>query len=113
MDVVKSAYDFVHAGFNDVRTSLMAIVIAVIIVIAFMKSWGQLIIMTIGATLVHLIILTLLPLANHGKIAMPDVVSGAFWMTAAALAVGYLIMLIVLFFLKNNVFKMGKSSSSH
>jgi hypothetical protein len=100
-------------GFNDVRSDVMAIVIALIIVIAFMKSWGQLIFMTIGAVLVHLIILTLLPLVQHGKIAMPDVMSGGFWMQAGSLAVGYLILIIVLFFLKNNVFKMGRGGGGH
>jgi hypothetical protein len=113
MDIVKSAYNFVHAGFNDVRTDVLAIVIALIIVVAFMKSWGQLIFMTIGAVIVHEIILALLPLLNHGKIMVPDVMSGAFWMLAASLAVGYLILIIVLFFLKNNVFKMGKGGGGH
>jgi hypothetical protein len=101
-------YNFIHAGFNDVRADGLAIVVALIFAFALMKRWGQLIVMTIGATIVHLILIALLPLLNHGKLIVPDFMSKPYWMMAAALLVGYFILLMVFFFLKNNVFKMGK-----
>ena len=101
-------YNFIHQGFNDVRADGLAIVIALIFAFFLMKKWGQLFVMTIGATLVHLIIMALLPLFNHGKLVMPDIMAKPYWMMALALLVGYFILILVFFFLKNNVFKMGK-----
>jgi heme exporter protein D len=101
-------YNFIHMGFNDVRTDTLAIIIAFIFAFFLMKRWGQLIVMAIGATLVSLILNAMLPLLNHGKLMMPDVMAKPYWMGALALLVGYLILLIIFFFLKNNVFKVGK-----
>ena len=104
-------YNFIHGGFNDVRTNILAIVIALVVAFVMMKKWGSLIPMTILATVVHLLAVALaLPLLTGKAPTMPDLMSGGYWMTALSLAVGYLIMLIVLFFLKNNVFKMGGGS---
>ena len=103
-------YEFIHHGFNDVRTNILAIVIVLVVAFALMKSWGQLLAMTILATVVHLLaIAVVLPLVSGKTPVMPDLMAKDYWMTALSLAVGYLIMLIVLFFLKKNVFKMGGS----
>ena len=102
-------WHFIHQGFDTVRTDILAIVIALIVVFALMKSWGQLIMMTIAATVIHLLIAAFaVPLIDHKKLAIPDVMAKEYWMMALSLLVGYLIMIIVLFFLKHNVFKMGK-----
>jgi len=114
MDLFNSIFGFIQAGFNDMRTNLMAIVIAFIIAFFIMKKWGQLLFMTIAATLVHLLAVAFVkPLLDGGEIAMPPLMDKEYWMTALGLAVGYLIMLIVLFFLKNNVFKIGKGGGGH
>ncbi|MBS0297517.1 MAG: hypothetical protein JSR45_14510 [Proteobacteria bacterium] len=106
MDAAKPVLDFIHHGFNDVRTSVVAIIIALIAVL-MMKTWGRLIFMAIGAVIVHLAIIALLPLVQGGKFVFPDVMSQAFWMQAISLLVGYAILIVVFFFLKKNVFKMG------
>jgi len=114
MDLFNSIMGFVQAGFNDMRTNLMAIVIAFIISFFIMKKWGQLLFMVVGATLVHLLAVAFVkPLLDGGKIEFPPVANGDYWMGALGLAVGYLVMIIVLFFLKNNVFKLGGGGSSH
>ena len=114
MDLFNSIMGFVQAGFNDMRTNLMAIVIAFIISFFIMKKWGQLLIMSVAATLIHLLALAFVkPLISGGDIAMPPIMDKAYWMSALALFVGYLIMLIILFFLKNNVFKIGKGGGGH
>jgi hypothetical protein len=103
-----TVYNFIHNGFNDVRLNILAVVIAIIVAFALMKKWGQLIPMLVLATVAHLIIVAfVVPLVDKKTPVMPDILGGAFWMTTASLAVGYGIMLIVLFFLKKNVFKMG------
>ncbi|HEY3813197.1 MAG TPA: hypothetical protein VGL66_08210 [Caulobacteraceae bacterium] len=104
-------FHFIHQGFDTVRTDILAIVIALIVVFALMKRWGQLIVMTIAATVIHLLIAAFaVPLIDKHPLVIPDVMAPSYWMMALSLLVGYLIMIIVLFFLKNNVFKMGKSS---
>jgi hypothetical protein len=75
-----------------------------------MKRWGQLFVMTIMATIVHLILIALLPLLNHGKLMVPDVLSKAYLWMVAALLVGYLILLILFFAIKKYVFRMGGES---
>lgn len=108
MDIFNDVFAFVQAGFNDMRTNVMALVIAFIIAFFVMKKWGQLLVMTVAATLVHLLAVAFVkPLLDGGKIAMPPLMDPEYWKVAAGLAVGYLIVIIVLFFLKNNVFKIG------
>jgi hypothetical protein len=112
MDMTKGAfapiYGFIHQGFDSVRTDVMAIVIALIIVLALMKTWGQLIPMLILAVVAHLLIVAFaVPLVDHKTLAMPPLMDMGYWRMALSLAVGYLIMMIVMFFLKKNVFKMG------
>jgi hypothetical protein len=111
MDLVNTIHNFINRGFDGVRTDIIAIIIALIIVFAFMKSWGQLLIMTVMAVVIHLIIQALIPLTHGGKLIFPPVTHTEYWMGALALFIGYLIMILVLFFLKYNVFKMGRSSS--
>lgn len=101
-------FGFIHQGFDGVRTDVLAIVIALIIVLAVMKSWGQLIAMAILAVVAHLLIVAfVVPIADHKQLALPPLMDPRYWHMALSLAVGYLIMLIVFFFLKKNVFKMG------
>jgi hypothetical protein len=114
MDAFNSIFGFIQSGFNDMRTNLMAIVIAFIVAFFVMKKWGQLLVMTVVATVVHLLAVAFVkPLITSESISMPPLMDMAYWMTALSVAVGYLIMLIVLFFLKNNVFKMGGGGSHH
>jgi len=109
MDFINDMFAFVREGFNDVRAMGTALFIAFVVAFFLMTKWGQLLIMTVGATIVHLLAVAFVkPLLDGGKIAMPPLMDGEYWKVAAGLAVGYLILIIVLFFLKNNVFKIGK-----
>lgn len=107
-------FGFMRDGFNDMRTNLMAIVIAFIVAFFLMKKWGQVLLMAVGAAIVHLLIVAFaIPLIEQQPPVMPPLMDSGYWLTAASLAVGYLIMIIVLFFLKNNVFKIGKGGGGH
>ncbi|MBX7248461.1 MAG: hypothetical protein K1X35_05340 [Caulobacteraceae bacterium] len=109
MDLFNSILAFVQAGFNDMRTNVMAVVIAFIVAFFVMKKWGQLILMTVGATVVHLLLVAFAkPLMDGKAPVIPPLMDPEYWKVAAGLAVGYLIALIFLFFLKNNVFKIGQ-----
>ena len=114
MDLFNSIFAFVQAGFNDMRTNVMALVIAFIVAFFIMKKWGQLIFMTIGATIVHLLAVAFVkPLLDGQAPVIPPLMDGEYWKVAAGLAVGYLIIIIVLFFLKNNVFRIGHGHHGH
>jgi len=110
MALLHRAYDFVHAGFADVKSQVMALVIALLAAI-LMSSWGRWLFVTLGAAVVHVVIGAVMPLAQGGKFAMPDVMAGTFWSMFLGLYVGYLILIAIFFFLKHNVFKMGGGSS--
>lgn len=107
MGFLTSAYEFVHAGFSDVKSQVMALVIALLAAI-LMTSWGRLIFTAIGAAIVHVLIGAVLPMAQGGALAFPDIMGLPFWKGFAGLSVGYLIIIGVFFFLKHNVFKMGR-----
>ncbi len=109
MAFLRSAYEFVHAGFADVKSQVMALVIALLAAI-LMTSWGRLIFVAIGAAVVHVLIQAVLPLAQGGKLTIPDIMAMPFWSMFGSLAVGYLILIAIFFFLKHNVFKMGHGS---
>lgn len=106
MAFLRPAYEFVHAGFADVKSQVMALVIALLAAV-LMTKWGRLIFVAIGAAFVHVAIKTFMPLAQGGAPVMPDVLLPAFWSGFGGLAVGYLILIAIFFFLKHNVFKVG------
>ena len=110
MAFVRPAYEFVHAGFADVKSQVMGLVIALLAAI-LMTKWGRLLFVAIGAAVVHTVIIAVMPMAQGGKLAMPDVMAGAFWGMFAGLFVGYAILIAIFFFLKHNVFKMGGGGS--
>ncbi len=103
-----SIFDFAHHGFDSMRSNGIALVIAIVFAFFIMKKWGSLLMAVIGATVVHLLIMAfVVPMIDKHPMAMPPLMDMGYWVTAGYIAVFYLISLIVLFFLKNNVFKMG------
>lgn len=103
---IDQAYGFVQTGFATVNDQVMALIIALIAAV-IMKSWGKLLHMTLGAVVVHWVAATLMPVAKGGDFKLPELLSSGFWMTTASLAVGYLIVISVFFFIKKNVLKAG------
>lgn len=98
-------------GFANVNGAL-GIIIA--LVAAYMlASWKRLWAIALGATVVHLIAEIMIPvLANRAQFALPsNLLQLAYWKTAVALYLGYLIVIAVFFFIKKNV--MPKSAPAH
>jgi hypothetical protein len=91
-------FDLANAGFDGVN-QVMGLIIAVIAAL-MMVSWRALGSTALGATLVHLIILAVLPVLNGGDFALPALLSVGFWMTALALFLGYAIVIAIFFFIK-------------
>lgn len=117
MAFVTPAYNFVHAGFSDVKSQVAAVLIAIVAAI-LMKSWGRIWGAAIGAVVVHYILLVvLLPLLSGGSFRLqdlvPDFLSLQFLASLAALFVGYVLVIAFFFFLKHNVFRMGRPRHAH
>ena len=91
--------DFFREGFNHVNAveGLVIALVAAIIAPAWDRVWA----VALGATVVHLIADTLIPvIANHAEFHLPQILEMAYWRTALSLFVGYLIVISVLMFIK-------------
>ncbi|HAF81088.1 MAG: hypothetical protein ACT6R7_11815 [Brevundimonas aurantiaca] len=86
------------AGFDGVN-QVMGLIIAVIAAL-MMVDWRSLGSTALGATLVHLIVLAVLPVLNGGDFALPAILTAGFWLTGLALFLGYAIVIAVFFFIK-------------
>ena len=87
-----------NAGFDGVN-QVMGLIIAVIAAL-LMADWRSLGSTAVGAALTHMIVLAILPMLNGGGFVLPDILSVDFWMTAAALFLGYAIVIAIFFFIK-------------
>jgi hypothetical protein len=91
--------DFLREGFNNVNAveGLVIALVAAIVAPAWDRIWA----VALGATLVHLIADTLIPVvAHHASFRLPPLLEFDFWRTALSLYVGYLIIIAVLMFIK-------------
>ena len=99
MHFLNVIWDFLREGFNHVNAveGLVIALVAAIIAPAWDRVWA----VALGATLVHLIADTLIPVvANHAAFHLPALVGMPYWRTALSLFVGYLIVISVLMFIK-------------
>ena len=90
---------FLREGFNNVNAveGLVIALVAAIIAPAWDRVWA----VALGATVVHLVIDTLIPvIANHAAFRLPQIMELPYWRTALSLFVGYLIVISVLMFIK-------------
>jgi hypothetical protein len=96
---VNSVWDFFREGFNHVN-AVEGLVIAVVAAL-LVPAWHRLWVVALGATIVNLIIDTLIPVvAYHGAFRLPPLMEPGYWRYAAVLFVGYLIVIGVFFFIK-------------
>ncbi len=107
--------DFFQNGLRDGFANVNgALGIIIALVAAYMlHSWKRLWALALGATLVHLIAEIMIPvLANKARFALPsDLLQMSYWRTAAALYLGYLLVIAVFFFIKKNV--LPKAAPAH
>ena len=97
-DFLNWIFGLASVGFDGVN-QVMGLIIAVIAAL-MMAGWRSLGSTALGATLVHLIVLAVLPVLNGGDFALPDILSTGFWITVAALFLGYAIVIAIFFFIK-------------
>src|SRR5262249_3971316 len=85
---------FAHV--NVVQGLLIAVIAA-----WMMYSYGSILIVAIGATIVHALVDVMLPvLANNAPFQLPPVVDGEYWRYLLTLFVGYVIVISVFYLIK-------------
>jgi ABC-type glycerol-3-phosphate transport system permease component len=104
MEYVNQALDFLREGFHQVN-AIEGLIIA-LLAAYMMRAWDRLLYVALGATIANLIADVLLPvIVNNTPFQLPDMVDKPYWRHAAALYVGYLVVVAVFFFLKKNVLR--------
>lgn len=97
---VNLVWDFFRAGFDQVNAveGLVIALVAALLVPAWHRLWA----VALGATLVNLIIDTLIPVIAYKRNFRlpPDLLQPSYWEHALVLFVGYLIVIGVFFFIK-------------
>jgi len=87
-----------QGGFDGVN-QVVGLIIALIAAL-MMPSWRSLWGTAVGAVIVDRLVVMLRPALDGGQIALPDIMTVSFWMTAFALFLGYAIVIAIFFFLK-------------
>jgi hypothetical protein len=102
------ALDFAHQGFLRINV-VLGLLIAVIA--AFMLSSYRLrpvIATTIGATLMFIIVQTLVPVIDHGAaFKLPDVLVVNFWRELGLLAAGLFIAITIFYIVRRTMLRGG------
>lgn len=109
--------DFFNSGFHEGFSHVNAVLGLIIALLATfgMSRWGKLWAMALIATIVHLVAEVMIPVvANHAQFALPaDLLQGSYWRTAAAIYLGYVIVIAVFFFIKRTVLGGGGLKAAH
>jgi len=96
-----------HQGFANVNAAL-GLIIAFLAVIS-VSRWKQVWVIALFATLAHLIAKVMIPvLANQTSFQLPpDLLQMSYWRMAAALYLGYVVVISVFFLIKKTMLKGG------
>ena len=95
---ISGLFALAQGGFDGVN-QILGLIIALIAAF-LMGAWRGLWASAAGATLVHIAVGVLRPMLDGGAFVLPNIMTGAFWMTALALFLGYAIVIAVFFFIK-------------
>ena len=91
--------NFFREGFAQVNAveGLVIALVATLLASAWNRVWS----VALGATVVHLIANTLIPvMTNHATFRLPEIMQMPYWRTALSLFVGYLVVISVFMFIK-------------
>ena len=109
MDAVIGFFEGVFAlaqgGFDTVN-QILGLVIALIAAI-LMPAWRSLWSTALLAAAAHIVVGLVRPSLDGGAFALPDLLSVGFWMTVAALFLGYAVVIAVFFLIKTIISGRG------
>jgi hypothetical protein len=107
--------DFFRDGFRDGFAHVNGALGLIIAVFAAyqLSDWKRLWAAALGATVLHLVAVIMIPvLANERSFQLPpDLLTVGYWKTAAALFLGYVVVVAVFFFIKTRL--LPKSGAAH
>ena len=114
MDQLTHVFDvvlaFLQAGYDQVN-ALLGLFIALFAMLQ-LSSWRKLWEVALAATLIHIVALVLIPVLDHyAPLHLPPLLQLGFWRNAAALYVGYVIVIAVFFFIRVKLF--NRSGAKH
>ncbi|MGX6647572.1 hypothetical protein ACWCOP_06475 [Maricaulaceae bacterium MS644] len=104
MEFLNDVLAFFRAGFdqvNGVQGLIIAFVAALIL-----PSWRRLPMFTLGATIIHVLVDSLLPVVSRGApLLLPDILEYPFWRYVAVLLAGYLVVIAVFMLVRQLLLK--------
>src|SRR5690348_16653867 len=104
--------DFFRLGFAHVN-AMLGLLIALFATYQ-MHKWQQIWASSLGATVIHVIALVLVPMIDHNApFHLPPLLDFAFWRDTAALFVGYVVAIAALFFVKANILTRAAAPAAH
>lgn len=97
---------FFRDGFQHVN-AMLGLLIAIYSAYR-MSDWKQLWPIALGAVLIHIIAMILVPMIDHdAPFRLPPLLDTNFWKFLIALYLGYVVAISAFFFVKTNVMKAG------
>ncbi len=112
-DILDFFRDGFREGFQHVN-GVLGLMIALYFAYQ-MADWKKIWAIALGATITHLVAVIMIPfLANEGTLQLPhDLLELSYWKTAAALYLGYVVVVAVLFALKTQFLAKGGEAHAH
>ena len=108
--IINPTLEFLQHGFDRVN-AVQGLLIALFAVVV-MKTWRQLFVIALFATVIYLIIAAALPVVsgkgvNLSEIRLPNPMHSEFWNDTATLYVGFVMIIAMFFAVKSVVFLRG------
>jgi hypothetical protein len=112
-DILDFFRDGIRDGFSHVN-GVLGLMIAAYAAYQ-MSEWKRIWAVALGATITHLVAVVMIPfLANERGLQLPpDLLELSYWKTAAALFLGYVVVVAVLFALKVQFLAKGGAAHAH
>lgn len=114
---VEGVLDFLRGGYGELDANPAKALLIALAATVFLQKWRSLIPTCILATVVHILVGMVTPLIVGGNqaFALPPLVEPSFWLNAASIFVGYLIIIAALFALKRLLLKAvpAKAGKAH
>lgn len=104
--------DFFRDGFAHVN-AMLGLLIALYSAYR-MSEWTNLWKLALGAVLIHIIAMILIPMIDHdAPFRLPPLLDVEYWKFLFALFLGYIVAIAAFFFVKTNVLKGGGGGEHH
>lgn len=106
MDVLNTILGFAREGYGEVN-AILGILIA-LVASFLLPDYRRILVFVVGATVVHLLAETLLPVvANGAAFRLPPILEIGFWRNGLVLLIGYFIVISIFYGLRKLLLRGG------